>query len=123
VLWAKLKYLLFGCLAVGLIFLYKSINPASHLFPKCPFLLVTGLQCPGCGSQRAVHHLLNAEIKEAFALNQLLLIAIPYVIVGYMFEIMPLNQRGLKLRKALYGTKAIILILIIVIGFAVWRNL
>ncbi|MBX2895302.1 MAG: DUF2752 domain-containing protein [Cyclobacteriaceae bacterium] len=115
--------MILGISATGLILLYKSINPAMHLFPKCPFLFFTGLQCPGCGSQRAVHHLLNAEVKEAFSLNPLLVISIPYIIIGYLFEILPLGEKGLRIRKTLYGTRAILVILIIVIGFAVWRNL
>lgn len=81
------------------------------------------MQCPGCGSQRAVHHLLNAEIKQAFTLNPLLVLSIPYLIAGLFFEVLPLSERGLKARKFLFGTKAIIVILVIVIGFAVWRNL
>jgi hypothetical protein len=119
----KLKTAFIVLFVAGLIVVYKTFDPATGLFPKCPFLQVTGLQCPGCGSQRAVHHLLNAEFKEAFALNPLLIISIPYIIIGYLFEILPLNQKGLKARKALFGTKAILFILVIVIGFAVWRNL
>jgi hypothetical protein len=106
-----------------LIVLYKTFDPASGLFPKCPFRQVTGLQCPGCGSQRALHHLLNIEIKQAFALNPLLILSIPYIIVGYLFEVLPIGEKGLRVRKFLFGTKAIIAILIIIIGFAIWRNL
>ena len=119
----KLKTAFIVLFVAGLIVIYKTFNPATGLFPKCPFKQVTGLQCPGCGSQRAVHHLLNAEIKQAFALNPLLVIAIPYLVVGFFFEVLPLGKNALKARKFLFGTKAIILILIIVIGFAVWRNL
>jgi len=119
----KLKTAFIVLFVAGLIVVYKTFDPATGLFPKCPFRQATGLQCPGCGSQRAVHHLLNAEIKEAFVLNPLLVISIPYLIAGFFFEILPLNKNGLIARKFLFGTKAIIVILIIVIGFAVWRNL
>lgn len=119
----KLKTAFIVLFVAGLIVIYKTFNPATGLFPKCPFKQVTGLQCPGCGSQRAVHHLLNAEIKQAFALNPLLVIAIPYLVVGFFFEVLPLGKNALKARKFLFGTKAIIVILVIIIGFAVWRNL
>ena len=57
-----------------------AINPAtSGLFPKCPFLMLTGLKCPGCGSQRAIHCLLHLDIAGAFAYNALLVAALPAV--------------------------------------------
>ncbi len=35
--------------------LYRTHNPSGNIyFPKCPFRELTGLKCPGCGSQRAV---------------------------------------------------------------------
>ena len=52
------------------------------IFPKCPFLLLTGgLRCPGCGSQRAIHSLLHLEFKEAFLYNPLVIISIPFLIL------------------------------------------
>ncbi|MCU0451667.1 MAG: DUF2752 domain-containing protein, partial [Bernardetiaceae bacterium] len=52
-------------------------------FPRCPFRLVTGYQCPGCGSQRAIHHLLNLRVGKAFAANPLLVISLPYLLLGF----------------------------------------
>jgi hypothetical protein len=62
---------------------YGMFDPAeSTLFPKCPFLLLTGgLRCPGCGSQRAIHSLLHLEFKEAFLYNPLVIISIPFLIL------------------------------------------
>lgn len=61
--------------ALGLLFFF--LNPSnSALFPKCPFLLATGWKCPGCGSQRAIHHLLHLNISEAFHDNALLTLLI-----------------------------------------------
>lgn len=41
----------------------------------CPFLAVTGLPCPGCGTTRATMALLELDFFKAFALNQLIFIA------------------------------------------------
>lgn len=50
--------------------------------PPCPSRLA-GFYCPGCGSTRATHHLLNARIAEAWRFNPpLLLLGIP---VGVYF--------------------------------------
>lgn len=51
-------------MALGVVYFF--FDPAgSRLFPRCPFLSLTGLRCPGCGSQRALHSLLHGEIARA----------------------------------------------------------
>ncbi|MGB7786560.1 MAG: DUF2752 domain-containing protein [Salinimicrobium sp.] len=92
-------------------------------FPACPFHSITGLLCPGCGSQRALHHLLNFEIGAAFHQNQLLLIAFPYVAAGYAFEMLPLSEKSMRWRNFFFGRKAIIFVLLLVISFWILRNL
>ena len=68
-----------GTLFVG-VTLY-SVNPAEHaLIPKCPFKLLTGLDCPGCGFQRAAHALLHGHVREAIGYNLFLPLALPYLL-------------------------------------------
>jgi hypothetical protein len=114
-------FIIFVMLA-GLGFAYKKFDPAKHSFPACPFLKVTGYKCPGCGSQRAIHHLLNGDIKQAFYLNPLLILAIPYILVGWILDFSKLSGAGLKFRNTFYGQKAIMVVLIIIVGFWVGRN-
>jgi hypothetical protein len=60
--------------------IYFCFDPAlSRWFPKCPFLLATGLKCPGCGSQRAIHGLLHLDLPAAFSQNALLVCSLPYL--------------------------------------------
>lgn len=55
-------------------------NPeAVPVFPRCPFHVLTGWQCPGCGLQRAVHSLLHLDVAAAFHHNALFVSALPYV--------------------------------------------
>ena len=63
--------------------IYGMFDPADHaLFPKCPFLVLTGgLRCPGCGSQRAIHALLHLQFKDAFMYNPLVVISIPFLVL------------------------------------------
>jgi len=110
-------------LVAGVVVLYKNFNPATNPFPKCPFRQVTGLECPGCGSQRALHHLLNLEIKDAFYLNPLLVISIPYILIGFLFEYLPIGNRWYGVRKFLFGPTAIKVILVVVVAFWIGRNL
>lgn len=52
----------------------------SDFFPKCPFLMLTGLKCPGCGTQRALHQLLNLNLGQAFRYNALMVMSIPLLV-------------------------------------------
>ena len=62
------------------LYIYATTTPeSSRLFPKCIFLQLTGFRCPGCGSQRVVHALLNGDIAAAFRYNAFLVLMIPYV--------------------------------------------
>jgi len=116
---------LFPAISLVVIYLtYKAFNPYNYdFFPKCPFLWLTGYKCPGCGSQRAIHYLFNFDIYHAFYENMLLVISIPYLILGAYFDLVILKtERQFRFRKFLYGQKAIMVILIIVFGFWILRN-
>jgi hypothetical protein len=76
----------------GLVY-FLDPNEEGH-YPTCPFLAVTGFQCPGCGALRMIHALGHGRVGEAFALNPLafgLLPVLAYLwlrwtaaVVGYM---------------------------------------
>lgn len=105
--------------------LYKNYNPGEiHFFPKCPFWAITGFKCPGCGSQRAVHHLLNLEVLSAAKENILLVLSIPYILAGLIIErLKNPSEKLLVWRKRLYGRTAIYIILAIIVTFWIMRNL
>ena len=121
------KYIKWIFISISLIVfyvVYSYFNPYQvDFFPKCPFLLLTGYKCPGCGSQRAIHYLFNFDIYHAFKENMLLVISIPYLIVGAYFDLVKIKtEKQLRIRKFLFGQKAIMVILVIVIGFWILRN-
>jgi hypothetical protein len=53
-------------------------------YPVCPFLVITGWYCPACGSLRAVHALLRGDLKHAADRNSLLVVALPFLVAGYL---------------------------------------
>lgn len=105
--------------------LYKLYNPLDeNLFPKCPFRSITGYRCPGCGSQTSIHYLLNFDVKNAVRANLLLILSIPYVLAGFVFDLIKNpGEKILKWRKILFGTKAIYVVLIVIISFWILRNM
>jgi len=66
-----------GVLALGgagaVLLLFVNPNQPGNLLPKCPFKLLTGLNCPGCGATRMVHALLHGDVVGAFHYNAVLL--------------------------------------------------
>lgn len=111
-------------LLVILAIIYFVFDPAnSTYFPKCPFLSLTGFQCPGCGSQRAIHQLLNGNLIQAFHYNPLLVIILPYVFLLLLLEIGTLKKRFAGLHRMLYHHRLIQFIFIGIVGFWIFRNL
>ena len=69
--------LVLGCAAMFVLFRF---DPAQHgFYPVCFLHQSTGLQCPGCGSLRAAHHLLHGDLAGAWHFNPLLVTALPLV--------------------------------------------
>lgn len=66
-------------LLTAAVWLYR-IDPEQSLYsPKCIFYHLTGLKCPGCGSQRAAHALLHLRLGEAFRHNALMTASLPFI--------------------------------------------
>ena len=59
----------------------------------CPFKLLTGWDCPGCGSLRAVNDLTHGDLLGAASSNLVLVLAIPFALAGW----------GLWLRRSWTG--------------------
>jgi len=70
--------------AFGVVFfIYSSYDPSqSNFFIPCPIKYTTGYECPGCGSQRAIHELLNFNFYSAFRLNPFMILSLPLIIYG-----------------------------------------
>ena len=100
---------------------YAVCDPAgggrwSALFPRCPVRWLTGLSCPGCGVQRAVHALLNGHPAEAFACNPFLAVAVPYVLalgVAWVARGCGCRSRVLCMVEHRYGVYAFLVLFVI----------
>lgn len=75
----KVRLLILAVCIVALAFLYFW-NPSDiRHFPRCPFVALTGLKCPGCGTLRGIHALLHFRFREAFRLNPFMLFSLPVI--------------------------------------------
>ncbi len=107
-------------IAAGCIYSYW--NPAEHnWFPRCPILMTTGLKCPGCGSQRMVHALLNGHIAEAFRYNALLTLLMPLILALVVVE--PMRNRFPRIYMALNAQWLIVTVMILMGLWTILRNI
>ena len=69
---------------VAIVVVYRCINPVGttvgEYMPKCFMKELTGYDCPSCGSQRALHAILNGEFKRAILFNPFIFLALPYLL-------------------------------------------
>ena len=106
------------------LYLFYNLNPETQpIFPKCPFLVITGYECPGCGSQRAIHQLLHLNIGAALKYNAFMVIALPYVFLGVYMEYFGGKQRNVKLYRFFFGRYSALVILVIMILYWVLKNI
>lgn len=82
----RLKYLIAIVTLIVALCVYFYFDPSDHLFPRCPFLVATGYECPGCGSQRAIHALLHGDIVAAWHFNAMLIVFIPLIVTLLIAE-------------------------------------
>jgi Protein of unknown function (DUF2752) len=111
--------MLLGAGVAALLFFF---NPAEHgFFPRCYFRAFTGWDCPGCGGLRAAHQLLHGEVRAAFTLNPLLVLALP--LLGY-FAVRFLLARflGRQLPQPFRSGHWIWVAAVVVVAFGVARN-
>jgi hypothetical protein len=109
-----------GIVAVYYVYAY---NPASSLlYLPCPFHMLTGFYCPGCGSLRALHQLLHGHLTIAFWLNPLMILSLPFL--GYSFlPYLMLGIRGRSLPNIFVPASCIWVYLGVVLLFWGVRNI
>ncbi|ROT09608.1 DUF2752 domain-containing protein [Muribaculaceae bacterium Isolate-104 (HZI)] len=118
------KNILCAVVAVALlaaIIVYATFDPSVSPFPRCIFLQITGLKCPGCGSQRAIHALLHGDIAGAWAFNAALVLSIPVAIAMYAAEFT--RNRCPALHNRLNGYVAIRAAFVLLVAWWIVRNI
>jgi hypothetical protein len=109
--------------AAGAITVLYFFDPAeTPFFPKCPTYTLLGLQCPGCGSTRALHQFLHGNWNAAFRLNPVVPLLAPVLI--YSIAVEALRQAiGDRCWLRPVSDRVLLFIAILLIGFGVVRNL
>jgi len=120
-----LKWFLGAAFILALIIVYYNFNPSyAGFFPQCPFWKATGFLCPGCGSQRAIHSLLNMDLLNALSFNPLLVISLPLIILGFALDLFKEKSEFLKnTHRIAMGQTSVYSMVAVIIVFWIVRNL
>lgn len=83
---------------------------------------MTGLECPSCGSQRALHFLLHGEWAAALACNPFLVLSIPYVLSVAYACLWP-GKTAQSVKRVVLGRIAVYAYLILFVLWWIVRNI
>lgn len=123
-MYSRIKYVIIAVAIILLATVYFIYDPSVSgiiRFPKCPFLVLTGYKCPGCGSQRAIHALLNLNFADVVKYNAMFVPAIPYLILLVIGVWKRDEYPEFHNRLNSYGS--CVVVFIIIIGWWVLRNI
>lgn len=103
----------------GLFVVFDPSRPSS--LPSCPFRAMTGLDCPGCGSLRALHALVHGDVVAALDHNIVTTAAVPLLLLAWVLWLRR-SVSGLPVTAVLDG-RVVRVIAVGFVVFAVVRNL
>lgn len=84
-------------------------------FPPCPFHLLTGWLCPGCGGLRMTHDVLNGDFGAAMVDNPFFLIGLPLFALWLIVR--------WRAGRQLMPRAAVVTVIVAVVAWTVIRNL
>lgn len=118
---ARLKTIL-AIAAAALLAVYFAADPSEQRWmPVCVLRQTTGVSCPGCGTQRAVHALLHGDIAAAWGFNALFVVMIPVVV--FLVWVETQRRRRPQLYMRVYGKWTAVAAIAVLAGWMLLRNL
>jgi hypothetical protein len=108
-------------LAAGAAYVFIFEPGKTGFFPACPFRVLTGFTCPGCGSTRGLHRLLHADVIGAFEFNPLLVLSLPFLIYAFL-RYSNAIMRGRPIKRHHLDAKYIWALFVVILSFWIFRN-
>lgn len=116
----RLHRLIFSAPAAAALILLALADPStSRFFPPCMFRAVTGWLCPGCGSARAIHAVMQGRLEAAWFANPLVVVVLPCLLVATYRSLVARQPLVPVTLPAIYVRAA----LLAVITFGIVRNI
>ena len=108
-------------LLLGALFFF--FDPVRHSFyPTCLFHKLTGLNCPGCGGLRALHHLTHGSLVTAFRCNPLFIGLLPFLLFLALRWFLR-GREAIDRDPILFRPRVLWSLLVVTLLFTILRNL
>ena len=108
--------------AVAVVLIYGLVDPGTTSWmPRCSLKAITGYDCPGCGSQRALHALLHGDIASAWHYNAFLFFLLPAGVFYFVIE--QWARRDSRLYRSVTSPVFIFILIFATITWWIARNL
>lgn len=101
-------------------FMYAFDPLKTPFYPKCPSKTLLGIDCPGCGTARAVHALVHGDIGTAWHYNPFLFFAVALLAV---LAVAPGFTPQSRLRRVIDSPAFVIAVTVLIILWTVARNI
>jgi len=108
-----------GLTAAGLLHLHDPHDSGAYGF--CPFLLMTGRPCPGCGGLRAINDLTRFEVGAAVSSNALAVALVGVLAVAYVLWTAR-RWRGVDKPMIVLGPRTGVAVMTLIAVFGIARN-
>jgi len=92
-------------------------------YAYCPWLLLTGTYCPGCGGLRAVNDLTNGDLAAAASSNLLFVASLPVLVLWWASTVRDRWQGRVRQVAARRHGMLAVAFLVVALVFAIVRNL
>ncbi len=112
---------IWSLIIAGAAYLFFFEPGKTGFFPACPFRSLTGFTCPGCGVTRALHQILHGHFYNAFTLNPLFLLAVPFLLFALLRYSVIVMRGGVPRPNAL-PAPYIYAIFFAILSFWIFRN-
>ncbi len=89
-----LGFIITGAALLG----YLLFRRLTGFYIPCPFRLITGLKCPGCGVTKMIEALLTFDFARAYEANSFLLVTLPFLIFEIIYEFF-LSHKNLAFKR------------------------
>lgn len=107
----------------GGVYLLASVPPTdASWYPRCQLHALTGLHCPGCGTTRAFHAMLNGRPVDALRQNALFPVVPAVILWAFIHSIRVSRGHASPVTdpRVVRGLTALV---VVVLAFSVLRNL